>query len=108
METLLHIHALLCGSHFTGAGTYRQHQVQLGEFTPILYVQVPIEMKNLDADIAVRLVNVRTEAEKKELLAYVMWRLLWIHPFFDYNGRTVRLFGELFLLKHHMSLSTFS
>ena len=37
-----------------------------------------------------------------------MWRLLWIHPFFDYNGRSVRLFGELFLLKEHMSLSTFS
>jgi Fic family protein len=37
-----------------------------------------------------------------------MWRLLWIHPFFDYNGRTVRLFGELFLLKENLPLSTFS
>jgi fido (protein-threonine AMPylation protein) len=65
-------------------------------------------MKNLDADIQARLQHTKTEQDKKELLAYVMWRILWIHPFFDYNGRTVRLFGELFLLRQQMSLSTFS
>lgn len=108
IDTFLHIHLLLCGSHFAEAGIYRKHQVQLGDFTPIPYFQVPIEMQNLADDMVVRMQNIKTEADKKELLAYVMWRLLWIHPFFDYNGRTVRLFGELFLLKEHMPLSTFA
>jgi fido (protein-threonine AMPylation protein) len=57
-------------------------------------------MHHLDADIRERMQHTKTEADKKELLAYVMWRLLWIHPFFDYNGRSVRLFGELFLIQH--------
>ncbi len=108
IETLCTIHALLCGSHFSEWGQYRKHQVQLGDFIPIQYFQVPLEMKNLDADIQARLQHTKTEQDKKELLAYVMWRILWIHPFFDYNGRTVRLFGELFLLRQQMSLSTFS
>lgn len=108
IATFLHIHSLLCGSHFEAAGSYRKHQVQLGNFTPIPYFQVPIEMEQLDANITERMKHAKDEAEKKELLAYVMWRLLWIHPFFDYNGRTVRLFWELFILKEHLSLSTFS
>ena len=108
IETLLHIHRLLAWSHFEEAGSYRKHQVQLGDFTPISFFEVPIEMHKLDADREERLLYAKTEWEKKEVLAYVMWRLLWIHPFFDYNGRSVRLFGELFLLKEHMSLSTFS
>ena len=64
-------------------------------------------MHHLDADTRERLKHIKTEADKKELLAYVMWRLLWIHPFFDYNGRSVRLFGELFLVQHGLPLSTF-
>lgn len=108
IDTLLLIHTLFCGSHFKEAGTYRKHQVQLGDFTPIPYYEVPMEMKNLSEDIRIRSEYIKTEKEKKELLAYVMWRMLWIHPFFDYNGRTARLFGELFLLKHSMPLSTFA
>jgi prophage maintenance system killer protein len=41
------------------------------------------------------------------MLAYVMWKILWIHPFFDYNWRVTRLFWELFLLKNSIKLSTF-
>lgn len=108
IETFLSIHRLLCGSHFENAGTYRRHQVQLWDFVPIPYHEVPIEMKNLSNDIEMRLDHAKTEKEKKELLAYVMWRILWIHPFFDYNGRIVRLFGELYLLKNWLPLSTFS
>lgn len=92
IETFCQIHSLLCGNLFDEAGKYRLHQVQLGAFTPIPYYRVPIEMKNLAEDIAIRREHVQTIDQKKELLASVMWRLLWIHPFFDYNGRTVRLF----------------
>ena len=40
-----------------------------------------------------------SDKDKKEFLAHVIWKLLRIHPFFDYNARVVRIFGELFLLK---------
>jgi len=45
--------------------------------------------------------------EKKEFIAYVMWKSLWIHPFFDYNWRTTRLFWELFLLQQWLPLTQF-
>lgn len=64
-------------------------------------------MKKLDDDIQYRSKKVKTTQEKKEFLAWIMWRILWIHPFFDYNARVVRLFGELFLLKFQMQLSSF-
>ena len=68
IDTFLHIHLLLCGSHFAEAGIYRKHQVQLGDFTPIPYFQIPIEMQNLADDMVVRMQNIKTEADKKELL----------------------------------------
>lgn len=108
IATFCMIHRLLCGSHFDEAGKFRLHAVQVWDFTPIPSIRIPIEMRNLDADITERQKHIKTESDKKELLAYVMWRLLWIHPFFDYNGRSVRLFGELFLLREWLSLSTFS
>ena len=108
IETLCTIHSLLCSSHFDDWGKYRKHQVQLWSFIPIQYYSVPIEMKNLDDDIRIRSEHAKTIEEKQEFLAYVMWKILWIHPFFDYNGRTVRLFWELFLLKENMPLSTFA
>ncbi len=107
MTIFIHIHELLCGNIFENGGQYRTHSVQVWDFTPIAHTLVPIEMHHLDADTRERLKHIKTEADKKELLAYVMWRLLWIHPFFDYNGRSVRLFGELFLIQHWLPLSTF-
>jgi hypothetical protein len=42
-------------------------------------------MKILDDDIKYRLPLLKSLKEKKEFLAYIMWKFLWIHPFFDYN-----------------------
>lgn len=56
-------------------------------------------MKKLADDMQYRLSFLGSAQDKKEFLAEIMWRLLWIHPFFDYNARVVRVFGELFLLK---------
>ena len=38
-----------------------------------------------------------TEAQALHLCAYVMWRLNWIHPFVDGNGRTSRAVAYLVL-----------
>lgn len=107
-ETLTMLHKMLCENLYTEAGAYRKHNVRVWDFNPVDFYKVPLQMKDLDEDIRTRTAYLKTEADKKEFLAYVMWRILWIHPFFDYNGRVTRLFGELFLLKNHMSLSTFS
>jgi fido (protein-threonine AMPylation protein) len=108
LGTLVSLHWLLCSDIFSDGGIYRKHQVQLWEFIPIPAYQIPIEIKNLDDDIAERMKHIVWESDKKELLAYVMWRILWIHPFFDYNGRIVRLFWELFLMQQWLPLSSFA
>jgi len=108
IETFCLIHKLLSENLFENSGKYRLHQVQLWDFTPIEYFKVPIEMKILDDDIKFRLNLLNTESEKKEFLSYIMWKFLWIHTFFDYNWRTARLIGELFLLQNNMDLSDFS
>ncbi len=108
VETFLLIHKMLGENLFNQAWKYRLHQVQLWDFTPIEHFKVPIEMKILDEDMKERLQNIDSLQDKKEFLAYVMWKFLWIHPFFDYNWRTARLIWELFLLKNNMDLSDFS
>ncbi|MDP2104264.1 MAG: Fic family protein [Candidatus Gracilibacteria bacterium] len=108
VETILLFHKMLCENLYPEAGLYRKHNVRMGNFNPVDFYKVPIQMKDLDADIKTRIPHLKTDTEKKSFLAYIMWRILWIHPFFDYNGRVTRLFGELFLLKNNMSLSTFS
>ncbi len=107
VKTLYHFHDLLCGNLFEKAGKTRKHNVQMGTFESIPYYQVDIEMKNLDDDISERLQHTQTEQEKKETIAYVMWKILWIHPFFDYNARVTRLFWELFLLKQGLPTQSF-
>lgn len=106
-QTLFILHKILCENLYNEAGNYRKHNVKMWDFEPIDFYKVPIELKNLDDDIKERQKHLKTWEDKKEFLAYVMWKILWIHPFFDYNWRITRLFWELFLLKNNMKLSTF-
>jgi len=106
-ETLCQLHSLLCDNIFDFAWTYRKHNVQVGLFDPINFVQVPIEMKILFDDITYRLPLLKTDEDKKEFLAYVMRKILWIHPFSDYNARVTRLFAELFMLKMELYVQSF-
>ena len=57
-------------------------------------------MSNWEKDYKERFEHAHTRDEKIELCAWLIHRLLWIHPFFDYNGRVARLLGELFLLRN--------
>lgn len=107
VNTLCHLHELLWNNLFDHAGKYRKHNVQMGTFEPIWFHDVPIEMKKLSDDIEYRLKLLQSEKEKKEFLAHIMWKILWIHPFFDYNARVVRIFWELFLLKYWLQIKSF-
>lgn len=107
ISTLLLLHKMLWENLYSEAWNYRKHNVQVWDFVPMNFYKVPIQMKSLDEDMKIRLTHIKTEDDKKDFLAFVMWKILWIHPFFDYNGRVTRLFWELFLLKNNMKLSTF-
>ena len=107
IETLLNIHSLLCENLYKDAGKIRIHNVQVWDFTPMDYYKVQLALNDLDADIVVRVQHIKTQQEHKEFLAYVLWKILWIHPFFDYNWRVTRLFWDLYLLKNNLPLTTF-
>lgn len=107
IDTFSKIHFLLSWNLFSESWKYRLHNVVLWKFVPVHYFKVPIEMKILEEDMKIRLRNLNTQEEKKEFLAHFMWKLLWVHPFFDYNWRATRLLWELFLLKENMYLTNF-
>lgn len=80
----LNFHAIAC--LHTSAGLYRPCQVSVGSHNPPPDFQVPDLM-----DDFVNHVNRRwQETDALVLAAYVLWRLNYIHPFINGNGRTAR------------------
>lgn len=92
---ILELHlAGLIGVHAL-AGTYRNTPVTIGKsgHVPPKHTEIP----DLVADMC-RWVNDRwDDFEAIELAAYVLWRLNWIHPFADGNGRTARIIAYVVL-----------
>jgi Fic family protein len=79
------------------AGRFRNGQVRiLGEnFIPPNFVKIPSLVKEL-----VSYVNHNPDKlDSVELVAKFHHRFVWIHPFFDGNGRTARLLMNLILMK---------
>jgi Fic family protein len=79
-EALEGIHSL--------AGTYRNTTVKIGgsRHQPIEAFLVPEETEHL-----CEYVNEHWSSKSAvHLAAYVLWRLNWVHPFADGNGRTAR------------------
>lgn len=84
---ILNLHkAALDGLHPL-AGTYRNTPVKIGGsgHIPPEAAFVAEEMEHL-----CEYVNSRWEKSAVHLAAYVLWKLNWIHPFSDGNGRTAR------------------
>ncbi|MBI2483980.1 Fic family protein [Candidatus Uhrbacteria bacterium] len=106
-RTIKHLHKLLTANLFEEGGNYRKHNVELGSFEPPTYFKVPQYMMDWEEDYKERRKHTRTQEQKIELCAWLIHRFLWIHPFFDYNGRISRLIGELFLLKNKFPVVTF-
>jgi Fic family protein len=77
-------HAITC--LHTNAGEYRPCQVVVGNHTPAEHYRVEALM-----DDFVNTVNRNWEnTDAIALAAYVLWRLNYIHPFINGNGRTAR------------------
>lgn len=80
----INYHAIAC--LHTNAGEYRPCPVKVGEYVPPEHYRVSALM-----DDFVNVVNRRwEEADPIWLTAYVLWRLNYIHPFINGNGRTSR------------------
>jgi len=80
----LNFHAITC--LHTNAGEYRPWIVEVGDYKPPQHFRVPDLMEDF-----VNTVNrMWHETDEVVLASYVVWRLNYIHPFINGNGRTAR------------------
>jgi Fic family protein len=68
-------------------GRYRQEPVFVGDHRPPRFESVPDEMDRYFSFIHENWTSVD---DATTLPAYALWRLNWIHPFVEGNGRTAR------------------
>jgi CRISPR-associated endonuclease/helicase Cas3 len=91
---LLDFHLRICGDLMPDwAGRFRTSEVKVGQHSPPPSHQVPILMRDYFADLNARLQLGAPEETDilLESLAFAEGRLLYIHPFPDFNGRVTRL-----------------
>ena len=87
---LLDLHRNICGDLTPDwAGRFRTTEVKVGQHSPPSSHQVPMFVRDYFADLNVRLTG--KETLLLETLAFAEGRLLFIHPFPDFNGRATRL-----------------
>lgn len=77
----------------------------VGKYEPPHYSRIPELVKNLCEDLKERLKHLPLPKNQEQfltevisLLAWFQHRLVWIHPFRDYNGRVARLLTNLLAL----------
>jgi len=88
-------HHRICGDLTPDwAGRWRTVEVTVGPLTPPLPQQIPVLMRDFALDLQARWANAAADDIELtlELLAFAEGRFLSIHPFLDFNGRTVRVF----------------
>lgn len=87
----LNYHAIAC-LHFS-AGTFRPCEVTVGAHKPAPHFQVPALMQMFTNEVN----RIWDATDPVTLAAYVLWRLNYIHPFVNGNGRTARAACHLIL-----------
>lgn len=112
---------LICDIHKKGfgfifpdwAGKFRTIDVTVGEFEPPHSSKVPELFKSLCDDLEERLNYIPPTSNEKgflqevvSLLSWFQHRFVWIHPFFDYNGRLARLVTNLIALNLGLPIIT--
>src|SRR3546814_17294830 len=85
---MLELHRIALEGLSPYAGTFRPSAVEIGQskHTPPAAHLVP----GLVEEMCDYVMDNFAAAQALHLCAYVMWRLNWIHPFTDGNGRTSR------------------
>jgi Fic family protein len=87
-STILDLHRIALDGLSAYAGNFRPGGVEIGmsKHTPPAAHLVP----GLIDEMCDHVIDNFAEGSALNLCAYVMWRLNWIHPFTDGNGRTSR------------------
>ncbi|MGH8147330.1 MAG: type I-G CRISPR-associated helicase/endonuclease Cas3g [Rhodanobacteraceae bacterium] len=95
-ETLfLELHRRICGDLTPDfAGRWRKQEVVVGNHHPPLPHRVAPAMREYALDLEARIEALPADLDERwlETLAFAEGRLLSIHPFTDFNGRTTRVF----------------
>ncbi len=98
-ELILEFHRRICGDLVPDlAGRWRRVDVRVSDHDAPSYIRVPMLMRDYSLDLQTRLAALDGALDERilEVLAFAEGRLLWIHPFADFNGRTTRvLLAEL-------------
>ncbi|MCU1350191.1 MAG: Fic family protein [Acidobacteria bacterium] len=91
----MELNRLAVESLVEGPGAWRQVPIEIttSKHTPPDHLDVPREIDEM-CEYVQAYWSDRTPIH---LSAYVMWRLNWIHPFVDGNGRTSRIMSYLVL-----------
>jgi len=89
---LLELNRLAIDGVMRSAGQYRHIPVFVGNHTPPEWHDVPRHVDDM-----LDYVNDNPDADPIHIGAYLLWRLNWIHPFVDGNGRTTRMISYISL-----------
>lgn len=92
---ILELHRRACGDLVPEwAGKWRDIEVSVGRLHPPLPHTLPMLMRDYGRDLQARWAGAAGEVGELtlEFLAFAEGRFLTIHPFRDFNGRTIRLF----------------
>ena len=89
---LLQFHSLICGDLVPKLVGWRRTNVTVGEHEPPDFFKVPALVREYGLDLQAR-ASIAGEAAENllETLAFAEGRLLFIHPFADFNGRVTRV-----------------
>ena len=109
-QLLLDLHRRCFGFIFPEwAGILRRVAVQVSDYTPPPPHALREHLTNFEKDLATQLEQLSDNGlKRKQLLitiaAWMQHRIVWIHPFLDYNGRIARLATNLLFLEHGLPL----
>lgn len=94
-EAILEFHRIALDGIHAEAGRYRKGWITIAgsRHVPPPHGQIG----NLVAQMCDRVNDYWRGLDDAELAAYVLWRLNWIHPFADGNGRTARTVAYVIL-----------
>lgn len=96
-QTILRLHRAAMRDILTSAGRYRTETVEIFGSRHVPPPHGEVESLVQDACDLVNEHDGDAEEDALFLAAFIMWRIAWIHPFDDGNGRTARAASYLVL-----------